>query len=44
MTQQPTVQGKVLRFLRYEVLEQMRRVLLSDIFQERNIIKRRRSR
>ena len=39
MTQQPTVQDKVLRYLRYEVLQQMRRVLLS-IFQERNIIKK----
>ena len=31
MTQQPTVQDKVLRFLRYEVLQQMRRVLFEHL-------------
>ena len=31
MIQQPTAQDKVLRFLRYEVLQQMRRVLFEHL-------------
>ena len=31
MTQQPTVQDKVLRYLRYGVLQQMRRVLFEHL-------------
>ena len=40
MTQQPTVQDKVLRFLRYEVLQQMRRVLFAVSYTHLDVYKR----